>query len=172
MAVAAKKKQKAEKSEKVEKSERPEKALGFKTYMARAGELKRQWWVVNAEGRVLGRLASAIAVRLMGKDKPVYTPHLDTGDFVVVVNADKVQIDARKVRGKSYRRWSGFLGGLKERTYETMHEKKPEWVISEAVRKMLPKNLLAKQMLRKLKVYKGAKHPHSAQEPQEWKPRA
>jgi len=145
-------------------------AQGFRTYMAKPGELKQQWWVVNADGRTLGRLASVIAVRLMGKDKPTYTPHLDTGDFVVVVNAEKVRIDPRKELAKTYRRWSGYLGGLKIRTYGKVHEKKPEWVISEAVRKMLPKNLLAKQMLRKLKVYRGAKHPHAAQQPQEWKP--
>ena len=143
---------------------------GIKTYVARPGEIKPKWYVVDATDQVLGRLCVPIAMRLMGKDKPTYTRHLDTGDYVVVLNAEKIHIDARKRKAKEYRHWSGYLGGLKIKNFETLQAQKPEMIISEAVRRMLPKNLLAKQMLSKLKVYKGAQHPHAAQKPESWKP--
>ena len=143
---------------------------GFKTYVARPGEIKPKWYVVDASDQVLGRLCVPIAMRLMGKDKPTYTRHLDTGDFVVVINAEKVRIDARKKRAKKYRHWSGYLGGMKIQDYETVQARKPEFIISEAVRRMLPKNLLADRLLQKLKVYAGAAHPHVAQRPEIWKP--
>jgi large subunit ribosomal protein L13 len=142
----------------------------FKTYVAQVGEVKQKWFVIDASGQVLGRMATAIAMRLMGKDKPTYTRHLDTGDFVVVINAEKVKIDARKREAKTYQRWSGYLGGLKVETFEKTQQKNPEEIIMHAVRLMLPKNLLAKQMLSKLKVYKGSEHPHAAQKPEAWKP--
>ena len=142
------------------------KARGFKTFVAKPGEVQAKWYLVDADGLVLGRMASAVAMRLMGKHKPTYTRHLDTGDFVVVVNAEKIQIDPRKRLAKVYRRWSGYLGGLKKRRFEEVQAKKPEWLIREAVRKMLPKNLLAKDMLRKLKVYRGPEHEHQAQRPE------
>jgi large subunit ribosomal protein L13 len=146
------------------------KARGFKTFVAKPGEIKAKWYLVDASDQILGRLASAIAVKLMGKDKPVYTPHLDTGDFVVVINAERIKIDPRKRRGKIYQHWSGYMGGLKQRTFAQVQARKPEFIITQAVRLMLPKNLLAKRMLRKLLVYRGGKHPHAAQKPEAWKP--
>ena len=145
---------------------------GFKTYIAQVGELKAKWFLVDASGKTLGRLAAPIAMRLMGKDKPTYTRHLDTGDFVVVINAEKIHIDARKQKNKTYQHWSGYLGGLKITSYAERQTKKPEKIIHDAVRLMLPKNLLAKQMLSKLKVYRGSAHPHSAQRPEAWDPLA
>jgi len=152
------------------KSKPTPKPKGFKTFVAKPGEVKAKWYVVDAEGQTLGRLASAIAVKLMGKDKAVYTRHIDTGDFVVVLNAEKVAIAPRKRTAKIYRRYSGYLGGLKKETFEEVQASKPERIIEQAVRKMLPKNLLAKQMLSKLKVYRGAEHPHAAQKPEPWNP--
>ena len=146
------------------------KPRAFKTYVAKPGEVKPVWRVVDADGKVLGRLASKVAMCLMGKNKALYTPHVDTGDFVVVVNAEKVKIHPRKRRAKVYQHWSGYLGGLKTRTFEEVQARKPEWIIREAVRRMLPKNLLAKRMLAKLKVYRGAAHPHQAQHPEVWTP--
>lgn len=146
------------------------KPKGFKTFVAKPGEVKAKWFIVDADGQTLGRLASAIAVKLMGKDKAAYTPHIDTGDFVVVINAEKVNIAPRKRTSKVYRHWSGYLGGMKEETFEEVRVKNPARIIEQAVRKMLPKNLLAKQMLTKLKVYRGAEHPHAAQKPEAWNP--
>lgn len=146
------------------------KPKGFKTFVAKPGEVKAKWYVVDADGQTLGRIASEIAVRLMGKHKATYTRHVDTGDFVVVVNAEKVAIAPRKRQAKIYRHHSGYLGGMKLETFEEVQAKKPERIIEQAVRKMLPKNLLAKQMLSKLKVYRGAEHPHAAQKPEPWKP--
>jgi large subunit ribosomal protein L13 len=142
----------------------------FKTYMAKPGEVARKWYVVDAAGVNLGRLAVKIAMRLAGKDKPTYTPYADAGDFVVVINAEKIGIHPRKVLNKKYRHWSGYLGGLKERTFAEVQKKDPRKPLMEAVRKMLPKNLLAKQLLTKLKVYAGAQHPHAAQQPEKWEP--
>jgi len=139
-----------------------------RTYSAKPGEVQRNWWVVDAEGKNLGRLASEIADVLRGKNKPQYTPHVDTGDFVVVVNADKIAVTGNKLAGKIYYRHSGYPGGLKSRTLEEMLERRPTEVLRKAVKGMLPKNRLAARQLNKLKVYAGPKHPHAAQKPEEF----
>ena len=138
-----------------------------KTYSARKGEVERNWWVVDASDKTLGRLAARIAKVLQGKDKPVYTPHIDTGDFVVVINAEKVKVTGKKSTQKSYHRHSGYPGGARSHTLKEMLQKHPDRVIRQAVKGMLPKNRLARQQLRKLKVYAGAEHPHAAQMPQQ-----
>jgi len=138
-----------------------------KTYSARKGEVERNWWVVDASDKTLGRLAARIAKVLQGKDKPVYTPHIDTGDFVVVINAEKVRVTGKKSTQKSYHRHSGYPGGARSHTLREMLQKHPDRVIRQAVKGMLPKNRLARQQLRKLKVYAGAEHPHAAQMPQQ-----
>jgi large subunit ribosomal protein L13 len=138
-----------------------------KTYSAKPGEVPRRWWVVDAEGKNLGRLASEIAVVLRGKNKPQYTPHVDTGDFVVVVNAQKIAVTGNKLRGKIYYRHSGYPGGLKSRTLGEMLERRPNEVLRKAVKGMLPKNRLAAKQLGKLKIYAGPEHPHTAQKPEE-----
>jgi large subunit ribosomal protein L13 len=140
----------------------------MKTYSPKAAEITRRWWVVDADGQVLGRLASAIAVRLRGKDKPIFAPHADTGDFVIVFNAAKVHVTGRKLEQKLYRRHSGHPGGLKVRTLAQQLEKHPDRVIEQAVRGMLPKNALGEHLFRKLKVYSGPDHPHAAQQPETW----
>ncbi len=140
----------------------------MRTYSAKPGEVQRNWWVVDAEGKNLGRLASEIADVLRGKNKPQYTPHVDTGDFVVVVNADKIAVTGNKLAGKIYYRHSGYPGGLKSRTLEEMLERRPTEVLRKAVKGMLPKNRLAARQLNKLKVYAGPKHPHAAQKPEEF----
>jgi len=137
-----------------------------KSYMARPLEVERQWYVVDAEGQTLGRLATEIARILRGKHKPQYTPHVDTGDFVVVVNAEKVVVTGRKAEQKVYRRHSGYPGGLKTTTYEQMLERRPTEILRRAVKGMMPKTRLARQQLRKLKIYAGPEHPHAAQNPQ------
>lgn len=139
----------------------------MKTYTAKPGEVTRKWWVVDAEGKNLGRLASEIAIVLRGKNKPQYTPHVDTGDFVVVVNAGKVATTGNKLTGKIYYRHSGYPGGLKSRTLGEMLQRRPTEVLRKAVKGMLPKNRLAAQQLGKLKLYAGDKHPHAAQKPEE-----
>lgn len=138
----------------------------MKTYSVKAGEIEHHWYVVDAEGQVLGRLATEIARVLRGKHKPIYTPHLDTGDFVVVINADKVRLTGNKADQKTYFKHTGFMGGEKFIPFRTMLEKHPERVIELAVKGMLPKNALGRQMRGKLKVYAGAEHPHAAQQPQ------
>jgi large subunit ribosomal protein L13 len=138
----------------------------MKTWYAKPGEVERRWYVVDAEGQTLGRLATGIADTLRGKRKPEYTPHVDTGDFVVVVNAEKIAVTGEKRHQKLYHRHSGYPGGLKTRTLNDMLERRPEEVIRLAVRGMLPKNRLARKQLTKLKVYAGAEHPHEAQKPQ------
>jgi len=138
----------------------------MKTYMAKSKEVTRKWYLVDAEGKVLGRLATRIAVILRGKTKAIYTPHVDTGDQVIVINASKVAVTGRKLKQKLYRTYSGYPGGLKEKNLETMLKKKPEEVIIRAVKGMLPHNKLGRKMLRKLKVYKGASHPHQAHRPE------
>lgn len=135
------------------------------TYMAKASEVERKWWVVDATDLPLGRLASNVASVLRGKHKPSFTPHADTGDFVIVVNADKVRLTGDKLNGKMYRTHSGIPGGFKERSYGWMLEHKPQEAIASAVRGMLPKNSLGRQQVSKLKVYTGSKHPHAAQQP-------
>jgi large subunit ribosomal protein L13 len=137
----------------------------MKTYTAKVGEVEQQWVVVDAQNKVLGRLASQIAMRLRGKHKPEYTPHIDTGDYVVVVNASKLRVTGRKAERKIYYRHSGYPGGLKETNFAKLHAAKPERVLEKAVKGMLPKGPLGYAMLRKLKVYADDKHPHSAQQP-------
>ncbi len=134
--------------------------------MAKSKEVTRKWYLVDAEGKVLGRLATRIAMILRGKTKAIYTPHVDTGDQVIVINASKVAVTGRKLKQKLYRTYSGYPGGLKEKNLETMLKKKPEEVIIRAVKGMLPHNKLGRKMLRKLKVYKGASHPHQAHRPE------
>jgi len=139
---------------------------GMKTYVATPANRQRDWYVVDAEGRTLGRLATQIADALRGKRKPQYTPHCDVGDFVVVVNAEKIAVTGDKRQSKLYYRHSGFPGGVKSRTLAEMLDRKPEDVIRLAVKGMLPRNKLARKQLLKLKVYAGASHPHAAQQPQ------
>lgn len=139
----------------------------MKTYHAKPGEVEREWLVVDASDIVLGRLASQVAQILKGKHKPQYTPHVDTGDFVIVVNASKIRLTGNKMADKMKYRHSGFPGGLKEVPIATMLEKRPERVIQLAVKGMLPKNTLGRAMLKKLKVYGGPDHPHEAQQPRE-----
>lgn len=127
---------------------------------------QRKWWLVDAEGVVLGRLATALARILMGKHKPIWSPHTLCGDFVVVINAEKVCITGKKFKQKEYRWYTGYPGGLKSRTFEQMQQRAPEKIIRLAVRRMLPKNRLGRRMLKMLKVYKGIEHPHTAQQPQ------
>jgi large subunit ribosomal protein L13 len=143
----------------------------MKSYMARPLEVERRWYVVDAEGQTLGRLATEIARILRGKNKPQYTPHVDTGDFVVVVNAEKVVVTGKKAEQKVYRRHSGYPGGLKETSYEQMMERRPTEILRRAVKGMMPKNRLARQQLRKLKIYAGPEHPHAAQNPQSYEVR-
>ena len=136
------------------------------TYSAKKEDIEEKWFVVDAEGAVLGRLASSVAARLRGKHSPLFTPHADTGDWVIVVNADKVVLTGRKWDQKKYYRHSGYIGGLKTITAQKLLEKRPEDLIRFAVKGMLPKNRLGRKMLTKLKVYAGGEHPHKAQEPE------
>ncbi len=136
------------------------------TYVVKQDEIERAWYVVDAEGQTLGRLATRVATILRGKHKPTYTPSMDVGDFVIVINADKIQVTGNKLRDKYYYRYSQYPGGLKSVSLERMLETHPERVIEHAVRGMLPKNKLGRAMYRKLKVYAGASHPHAAQKPQ------
>jgi large subunit ribosomal protein L13 len=134
--------------------------------MARPLEVERRWYVVDAEGQTLGRLAAEIARVLRGKSKPQYTPHVDTGDFVVVVNAERIVVTGRKAEQKVYRRHSGYPGGLKTTSFEQLLERQPTEILRKAVKGMMPKTRLARQQLRKLKIYAGPEHPHAAQSPQ------
>ncbi len=136
------------------------------TYMAKKEEVERKWRLVNAEGKVLGRLATEIANILRGKDKPVFTPHVDAGDFVVVVNAEKVRLTGKKLSDKVYYHHTGYPGGIKGITAGKLLEEKPEKLIEEAVKGMLPKNKLRKVFMKKLKIYAGSEHPHGAQQPE------
>lgn len=138
----------------------------MKTFSAKADNVRRDWFVVDANGKTLGRLCSEVARRLRGKHKPVYTPHVDTGDYIVVINADKVAVTGRKMKNKLYHRFTGYIGNMKSATLREMLDKHPERVIELGVKGMLPKNPLGRQMYRKLKVYPGAEHPHAAQQPQ------
>ena len=138
----------------------------MKTWNAKPGELERSWFVVDAEGQTLGRLATRVADTLRGKRKPQYTPHVDTGDFVVVVNAEKVSVTGKKLDDKIYYRHSGYPGGLKSRTLREELDRRPTEVIRKAVKGMLPRNRLGRAQLRKLKVYAGPDHPHEAQRPE------
>jgi large subunit ribosomal protein L13 len=138
----------------------------FKTVSAKAADIERQWHLVDADGAVVGRLASQVAAILRGKHRPEYTPHVDTGDFVVVVNAEKARFTGQKETGKEYFSHSGYPGGVTLRTPAEVRERKPTFIIENAVKGMLPKNRLGRQMLSKLKVYAGPEHPHAAQQPQ------
>ena len=137
----------------------------MKTFSAKAHEVDRKWHLVDADGKTLGRMATVIANVLRGKNKPIFTPHVDTGDFVVVINAEKVHLTGKKPQQKTYQRFSGYPGGLKIETFEKVLEKHPERIIENAVRGMVPKNKLGRALIKKLKVYKGPDHPHEAQQP-------
>jgi large subunit ribosomal protein L13 len=136
----------------------------MKTYVAKEQEISKKWYLVDAKDRVLGRLATQIAMRLRGKHKPIFTPHADTGDFIVVINANKVTLTGRKWDKKIYYRHTGYTGGLKEISAKKLLEKKPEDILRFAVRGMLPKNSLGRRQLKKLKIYSGSEHPHQAQQ--------
>mgnify|MGYP001768413588 CR=1 FL=1 len=140
----------------------------MKTYFPKTDEIVKNWYLVDADGATLGRLAARIAMMLRGKTKPSFTPHSDVGDFVIVINAEKVRLTGRKLEFKTYERHSGYPGGLKVINAKTLLDKKPEEVIKFAVRGMLPKNALGRKIIKKLKVYKGTTHPHRAQMPKEF----
>jgi len=139
----------------------------MKTFSAKPHEVKRDWFVIDADGKTLGRMATEIAHRLRGKHKAEYTPHVDTGDYIVVINAGKVRVTGNKATDKVYYRHTGYPGGIRSETFEKLIARKPERVIEIAVKGMLPHNPLGRAMLRKLKVYPGSNHPHTAQQPQE-----
>ena len=138
----------------------------MKTYMAHAETVERKWYVVDAAGMTLGRLATKVASVLRGKNKPTFTPNVDTGDFVIVINTDKVVLTGKKLENKFYRYHTGYIGGLKEISYKKMMEEKSDLAVYEAVKGMLPKNSLGRAMIKKLRVYKGAEHNHAAQKPE------
>lgn len=138
----------------------------MKSYMAKPGSVERKWYLVDAEGMVFGRLASQVASILRGKNKPEFTPHVDTGDYVIIINADKAVFTGNKLNDKLYRQHSGYMGHMKETKYEHFMQEKPELAMYEAIRRMLPKNKLGHQMLTKLRVYRGAEHGHAAQKPE------
>ena len=138
----------------------------MKTFSAKPSEVNRDWYLIDASGKTLGRLASEIARRLRGKHKPIYTPHVDTGDYIVVINAEKVRVTGNKASAKTYYRHTGYPGGIKSITFEKLIQRSPERVIEIAVKGMLPKNRLGRAMFRKLKVYAGSEHRHAAQQPQ------
>lgn len=137
----------------------------MKTFSAKLSDIDQNWYIVDAKGKVLGRLASKISMILRGKHKPIFTPHMDTGDFVIVVNAEKVKLTGKKLTDKKYYSHTGYPGGLKETTAGKLLNEKPERVLISAVRGMLPKNRLGRQLIKKLKIYSGPEHPHSAQNP-------
>jgi large subunit ribosomal protein L13 len=139
--------------------------MNNKTFSPRVGDVQRAWWVIDAADMPLGRLATEVATLLRGKHKPIFAPHVDTGDFVIVVNASQVAVTSKKSQQKIYYRHSGYPGGLKEESFENLRERRPKAVVERAVRGMLPKNRLGRQLIRKLKVYPGADHPHEAQMP-------
>ncbi len=138
----------------------------MKTFVAKPNEVEKKWYLVDAENKTLGRLATKIAIILRGKHKPIYTPHVDTGDFVVVVNAEKIRLTGKKWDQKFYYRHSGYIGGLKKISAKKLREKKPEEIIRLAVKRMLPKTKLGARQLKKLKIYAGPEHPHHAQKPE------
>lgn len=147
----------------------PEMAKNNKTYMANAATVEPKWFIVDATDCVLGRLASQVANVLKGKHKPTYTPNVDTGDHVIIINCDKIRLTGKKLEQKYYRYHSGYVGGLKEVQYKKLMAEKPEFVVYKAVKGMLPKNTLGEQMLKKLRAYAGAEHTHQAQQPTELK---
>ena len=137
----------------------------MKTYMAKPEKVERDWYLVDATDKTLGRLATEIARRLRGKHKPTYTPHVDTGDYIVVVNSDRLQVTGNKAKGKMYHHHTGYIGGLKSASFEKMMQKDSTRVLQSAVKGMLPKNPLGRAMLKKLKIYQGSEHAHAAQQP-------
>jgi large subunit ribosomal protein L13 len=139
----------------------------MKTYTAKPASVQRDWYVIDAEGKTLGRMAAEIATRLRGKHKPEYTPHVDTGDYIVVINAAKVAVTGNKAKDKMYYHHTGFIGGIKSISFEKLIDKAPERTIQTAVKGMLPRGPLGRAMFKKLKVYPGAEHPHAAQQPKE-----
>ena len=143
----------------------------MKTLSLRKEDSQHDWYVVDASDKILGRLATKIADRIRGKDKPSFTPHTDGGDYVVVINAEKIRVTGNKFNDKNYYTHSLYPGGLKTKIFKDIIENKPEYIIEQAVKGMLPKNKLGKQMFKKLKVYKGDNHPHASQEPQIWEPK-
>ena len=140
----------------------------MKTFIPKKDEIKRKWWLINAEGKILGRLATEISILLRGKKKPEFVNFMDSGDFVIVINAEKVNITGKKIEQKKYYSHSGYPGGLKEKTLKELLEKKPEEVIRKAVWGMIPRNKLSRAVYKKLKVYSGPHHPHEAQKPKEY----
>ena len=138
----------------------------MKSYMAKPNEIQRKWYIIDAEDKVLGRLATEVATILRGKHKPIYTPHVDTGDFVIIINADKIRLTGKKLEQKQYKYHTGYPGGLRTISYDRMIKEKPEKVIQLAVKGMLPKNKLGRQMIKKMKVYSGSEHNHEAQQPE------
>ena len=140
----------------------------MKSYIAKPAEVERKWYVIDAEDKTLGKIASEVASILRGKKKPIYTPHVDTGDYVIVINAEKVRVTGKKEEQKIYKSHSGYPGGLKETTLRELRAKKPEEIIRHAVKGMMPKGKLGRQMFKKLKVYAGPEHTHTAQNPEEW----
>lgn len=139
----------------------------MKTFVAKPHEVSRKWFLIDAQGLILGRVASQVATLLRGKHKPIYTPHVDCGDHVIIVNADKVRVTGRKATQKRYYRHSGYPGGLRSDTYEQLMQKNPERVLEKAIWGMLPHNKLGRKMYKKLKVYRGDNHPHTAQQPEQ-----
>lgn len=137
-----------------------------RTFSAKKSDMEEKWWLVDAQSKVLGRMASEIAQVLRGKNKPIFTPHVDTGDFVIVINADKVRFTGKKLKDKVYYHHSGYIGGLKSITAEKLMQKDPTEVVHRAVKGMLPKNRLGRKLIKKLKVYAGGEHPHQAQQPE------
>lgn len=142
----------------------------MKTYSLKKEEVDRSWFILDASDKVLGRLATKIADRIRGKDKPTYTPHTDGGDYVIVINAEKVKVTGSKFENKTYHRHSLYPGGLKSQTFKELNKKNPERIIQEAVKGMLPKNKLSKSIIKKLKVFQGPNHDHESQKPVEWNP--
>ena len=138
----------------------------MKSFMAKKEQVQAKWWLADADGKVLGRLAAGIAPILMGKTKPTYTPHVDMGDYVIVVNAEKIKVTGKKAQTKEYDYYTGYPGGHKYASFEDMMAKKPEKVVQLAVRRMLPKNKIGGKMLKKLKIYRGPEHNHTAQQPE------
>ncbi|PKM90577.1 MAG: 50S ribosomal protein L13 [Firmicutes bacterium HGW-Firmicutes-12] len=140
----------------------------MRTFMAKAQDIQRNWYIIDAAGKTLGRLASEAAMILRGKHKPIFTPHVDTGDFVIVINSEKVHLTGKKLSQKEYIRHSGYPGGIRRTNYGTLLKTKPELIIEKAIKGMLPHNRLGDDMYRKLKVYRGPQHPHQAQKPEVW----
>jgi len=137
----------------------------MKTYSAKPADIRRDWFVVDADGKTLGRISTEIALRLRGKHKPVYTPHMDTGDYIIVINAEKVTVTGRKTTDKMYHHHTGYIGNLKSISFDKLQQKAPERIIEKAVKGMLPRGALGRQMFKKLKVFAGAEHTHAAQQP-------